>query len=190
MYRWMFMQYPHVQCIVHAKDTCGGVNNSISFFPAEQIATTDCSDRSLFSKGSSNPQIKYWCMDWIHHNLGKLDTFISKHILEIQMISNAQVWRALSPPVAFLIAGKTFQFWLHGEKLHLPWLLPAPISVPKQTKHFVMGITYHPKTSSWLIWAGMFRVIASRRSDWQWRIVPITRWPLLHILYSRFLRSH
>ena len=95
------------------------------------------------------------------------------------MISNAQVWRAVPPSGGFLIAGETFQLWLHGEKLHLPWLLPPPLSVPQQT----CNITIHTKTSSWLILVGMSRVIASRRSDWQWRIVPITRWPLLHIVY-------
>ena len=44
----MFIQYPHT-CMsqTHVAD---GVNNSISFFPAEQIADgTDCSDRSVLS---------------------------------------------------------------------------------------------------------------------------------------------
>ena len=39
----------------------------------------------------------------------------------------------------------------------------------------------HYLIGSFLGWVGMSRVIASRRSDWHWRIVAISRWSPLHI---------
>ena len=38
---------------VFVPHTCGGVNNSISFFPAEQIGGADCSDRIVLRRCNS-----------------------------------------------------------------------------------------------------------------------------------------
>ena len=84
-----------------------GVNNSISFFPAQQIAATDCSDRSVLSTVAT---LKLNVGAWIQESFGKLGMFCSNPIFKLQMYTIAQAWRVLPPQAAFLISGKTFQF--------------------------------------------------------------------------------